>query len=174
MGSLSELFKNEVEKTTPAELEQPATEVVGSSGTPNGKKRVLFICTGNSVRSQMAEALLKSLGSENFEVFSAGITPAGVHRLTKQVMGEIGISMDGHHSQHVSEYENTLFDYVIPLCEVAALSCPEFPGNHQRINWYIDDPIRVLGGDDRKLTAFRITRNILKKKVQEFIQKETS
>ena len=173
MGSLSELFKNEVEKITPAEPEQPAEEAVESSSSTDGKKRVLFICTGNSVRSQMAEALLKSLGSEKFEVFSAGITPAGVHRLTKQVMGEIGISMDGHHSQHVSEYESNSFDFVIPLCEVAALSCPEFPGNNQRINWYIDDPIRVLGGDDRKLTAFRITRNILKKKVLEFIQKES-
>jgi arsenate reductase len=119
----------------------------------------------------MAEALLKSMGSDKFEVYSAGITPAGVHRLTKQVMGEIGISMDGHHSQHVSEYENMSFDYVIPLCEVAALSCPDFPGENKRINWYIDDPIRVLGGDERKLAAFRITRNILKKKIQAFIEK---
>ncbi|MBN2601644.1 MAG: arsenate reductase ArsC [Candidatus Marinimicrobia bacterium] len=174
MGSLSELFKNELENNKPVDPEPQTTETVDLSGTSNEKKRVLFICTGNSVRSQMAEALLKSLGSEKFEVFSAGITPAGVHRLTKQVMGEVGISMDGHHSQHVGEYENTSFDYIIPLCEVAALSCPEFPGNHQRINWYIDDPIRVLGGDDRKLTAFRITRNILKKKVLEFIQNESS
>ncbi|MDO9548299.1 MAG: arsenate reductase ArsC [Candidatus Marinimicrobia bacterium] len=169
MGSLSDLFKNEIEKIKPADPD-PVTDSVEIDKPSDGKKRVLFICTGNSVRSQMAEALLKSLGSDRFEVFSAGITPAGVHRLTKQVMGEVGISMDGHHSQHVSEYENTLFDYVIPLCEVAALSCPEFPGEHQRINWYIDDPIRVLGGDERKLTAFRITRNILKKKVLAFIQ----
>jgi len=169
MGSLSDLFKNETGKIKQTEPE-PVDDAIEIGKPTDGKKRVLFICTGNSVRSQMAEALLKSLGSDKFEVFSAGITPAGVHHLTKQVMGEIGISMDGHHSQHVSEYENTVFDFVIPLCEVAALSCPEFPGKHQRINWYIDDPIRVLGGDERKLTAFRITRNILKKKVQAFIQ----
>ncbi|MBU0710904.1 arsenate reductase ArsC [bacterium] len=169
MGSLSDLFKNEVDKIKQTDPE-PVDDAIEIDKPADGKKRVLFICTGNSVRSQMAEALLKSLGSDKFEVYSAGITPAGVHRLTKQVMGEVGISMDGHHSQHVSEYETTLFDYVIPLCEVAALSCPEFPGEHQRINWYIDDPIRVLGGDERKLTAFRITRNILKKKVLAFIQ----
>ena len=172
MGSLGDLFKSEAEKIKPADLE-PTSMVVENDRPTDGKKQVLFICTGNSVRSQMAEALLKSRGSDSFEVFSAGITPAGVHRLTKQVMGEIGISMNGHHSQHVSEYENTFFDYVIPLCEVAALSCPEFPGNHKRINWYIDDPIRVLGDDERKLTAFRITRNILKKKVLAFIKEVT-
>ena len=119
MGSLSDLFKREVEKIKPAEP-KPAINAVENDKPLDGKKRVLFICTGNSVRSQMAEALLKSRGADSFEVFSAGITPAGVHRLTKQVMGEIGISMNGHHSQHVSEYENTFFDYVIPLCE-----CPK-------------------------------------------------
>lgn len=173
MGSLSDLFKNEMKKKSPLDPglgEAPVKERTNTPGQVGDKKRVLFICTGNSVRSQMAEALLKSLGSEQFEVYSAGITPAGVHRLTKQVMAEIGISMGGHHSQHVSEFENTSFDYVIPLCEVAVLSCPEFPGDHKRLNWYIDDPIRVFGGDERKLMAFRITRNILKKKVENFIK----
>lgn len=173
MGSLSDLFENEMKKKEHLDSgpgDSPAEIHTDAPDNASGKKRILFICTGNSVRSQMAEALLKSLGSEKFEVYSAGITPAGVHRMTKQVMAEIGISMEGHHSQHVSEYENTSFDYVIPLCEVAALSCPEFPGNHERLNWYIDDPIRVFGGDERKLMAFRITRNILKKKIEEFIK----
>ena len=172
MSTLSDLFKNEINSKKDVTSEQKpiadndeTSHVVGSD-----KKRVLFICTGNSVRSQMAEALLKSLGGDRFEVYSAGTNPAGVHHLTKQVMAEIGISMDGHYSQHISEYADTQFDYVIPLCEVAALSCPDFPGEYERINWYIDDPIRVFGDDQRKLTAFRITRNILKKKVEDFIK----
>ncbi len=172
MPSLSDLFKdndNLQKPDNPPSEAKPATRPESSAG----KKRVLFICTGNSVRSQMAEALLKSLGAEHFDAYSAGITPAGVHHLTKQVMGEIGISMAGHRSQHVNEYADMQFDFVIPLCEVAALSYPDFPGAPQRINWYIDDPIRVIGDDTRKLTAFRITRNILKNKIQSFIQKNS-
>ncbi|MCK4641336.1 MAG: arsenate reductase ArsC [Candidatus Marinimicrobia bacterium] len=162
MGDLSELFRNE-QKT------ESKTEPKSEPKPSDGKKKVLFICTGNSVRSQMAEALLKAHAGDIFDVHSAGITPAGVHRLTKQVMAEIGISMEGHHSIHVNEYADTEFDYVIPLCEVAVLSCPDFPGESKRINWYIDDPIRILGDEERKLMAFRITRNILKQKVKTFI-----
>lgn len=172
MPSLSDLFKNDTDIPKPIDS-KPAKGSLEESIPSSGKKRVLFICTGNSVRSQMAEALLKSLGAEHFEAYSAGITPAGVHRLTKQVMGEIGISMEGHHSQHVNEYADMDFDYVIPLCEVAALSCPDFPGSPHRINWYIDDPIRVFGDDERKLMAFRITRNILKNKIHSFIQENS-
>jgi len=133
------------------------------------KKSVLFICTGNSVRSQMAEALLRHFGGQQFEVYSAGFTPAGIHRYTKQVLGEIGIKIDSQYSQHVDEYRPRPFDYVIVLCEVAALSCPTFPGSAERINWFIDDPIRVIGSDERRLMAFQITRNILKERVMKFI-----
>jgi len=143
------------------------------SGKTARKKRVLFICTGNSVRSQMAEAFLKAHGGDNFEVFSAGITPAGVNSFTKHVMNEVGISMEDHYSQYVDEYAETSFDYVIPLCEVAALSCPNFTGDYKTINWFIDDPIRVFGDEERKLMAFRITRNIIEKKVLEFIEKNS-
>jgi len=138
------------------------------------KKRVLFVCTGNSVRSQIAEAFLKAHGGDNFEVFSAGITPAGIHRFTKQVMSEVGISMEDHYSQYVGEYAETTFDYVIPLCEVAALSCPDFPGDYKTINWFTDDPIRIIGDDERKLMAFRITRNIIEKKVLNFIEENST
>ncbi len=163
MKKANDLFRGETQKDK--EKSEP--------GKTTRKKRVLFICTGNSVRSQMAEALLRAHGGDKFEVFSAGITPAGVHRLTKQVMSEVGISMEGHYSQYVGEYAETSFDYVIPLCEVAALSCPNFPGDYKTINWFIDDPIRVFGDEERKLMAFRITRNIIEKKVLEFIEKNS-
>jgi arsenate reductase len=171
MGSLSELFQDEIKNRS---RDIPSAEKpTENDKTESGTKKVLFICTGNSVRSQIADAFLKNLGGDNFEVYSAGVTPAGVHNLTKQVMGEIGISMEGYRSNHVEEYKNIAFDYVIPLCEVAALSCPEFPGKHERINWYIDDPIRIIGDENRKLMAFRITRKIIKKKVSEFIKQVT-
>jgi arsenate reductase len=166
MGNLNELFRNEQKTET-------KTDSTSEPKPLDKKKKVLFICTGNSVRSQMAEALLKAHAGDIFDVHSAGITPAGVHRLTKQVMAEIGISMEGHRSIHVNEYADTEFDYVIPLCEVAVLSCPNFPGESKRINWYIDDPIRILGDEERKLMAFRITRTILKKKVLTFINEKS-
>jgi len=136
------------------------------------KLNVLFVCTGNSVRSQMAEALLRNFGGDKFNVFSAGTNPAGVHINTIKVMNEIGISMDGHRSKHLEEFKDKDLDYVIPLCEVAALSCTIFQGNGKILNWFIDDPIRVLGGEERRLMAFRITRNILKKKVLDFIKEQ--
>lgn len=132
--------------------------------------KVLFICTGNSVRSQMAEALLKHFGGDKFEVYSAGTSPAYVHPNTIKVMEEIGISMDGHRSKHTSEVEKIDFDYVILLCEVAAASCSHLKGKKGTLKWFIDDPIRVIGPEERKLTAFRITRNILKDKILKFIK----
>lgn len=148
-------------------------EEKSESGNTTIKKRVLFVCTGNSVRSQMAEAFLKAHGGDEFEVFSAGITPAGVNSFTKQVMSEVGISMEDHYSQYVDEYAETSFDYVILLCEVAALSCPNFPGDYKTLNWFIDDPIRVFGDEERKLMAFRVTRNIIEKKVLKFIEENS-
>ncbi|MBO8131350.1 MAG: arsenate reductase ArsC [Candidatus Marinimicrobia bacterium] len=138
-----------------------------------GKLKVLFICTGNSVRSQMAEALIKKMAGDKFEAYSAGISPAYVHPFTIQVMKEIGISMDGHRSKHISEVENIEFDYVINLCEVAAMSCSNLKGKVNTLSWFIEDPIRILGDDERKLNAFRITRDILKNKISKFIKETT-
>jgi len=134
------------------------------------KLKVLFVCTGNSVRSQMAEALLKHFGGDKFEVYSAGTSPAYVHPNTIQVMDEIGISMEGHRSKHISEVEQIDFDYVILLCEVAATSCAHLKSKKGTLTWFIEDPIRVIGPEERKFTAFRITRDILKNKILEFIK----
>jgi len=136
------------------------------------KKKVLFVCTGNSVRSQMAEAYLKELDNEHFATYSAGVTPAGVHELTRKVMDEEGISLENHYSKNVRKFEQKNFDYVIPLCEVAAMSLPEFPGDYERLNWYMDDPIRVLGDQEKRLRAFRFTRNLIRRRIENFIKKE--
>jgi len=163
MGDLAKLFQDEIGKK-----HGDGNSV--SSSSDDTKKKVLFVCTGNSVRSQMAEALLRTYGGDKFEAFSAGTTPAGIHALTKQVLAEMNITTEGQYSKHIDELADIKFDYVIPLCEVAALSCVNIIGNYERINWYIDDPIRVLGDEERKLMAFRITRNILKQKVLKFIE----
>ncbi len=136
------------------------------------KEKVLFICTGNSVRSQMAEAILRDLGDKYYEIYSAGIKPAGVHRLTTQVMIEEGISLDDHFSKHVNDYKDKKFDYIIPLCEVAVLSLPKFAGNPKQLNWLIDDPIRVFGPDEVRIKAFRFTRNLLKDKITNFVKEQ--
>ncbi len=135
------------------------------------KPKVLFICTGNSVRSQMAHGFLRHYAGDRVDVYSAGITPAGVHRLTRKVMAEVGVNMDGHESNHVQEYVHIPFDYIIPLCEVAALDCPTYPGNGIKLSWFVEDPIRVMGDENRRLTAFRITRNTIRTRVKEFIRK---
>jgi arsenate reductase len=163
MGDLAKLFQDEIEK------KHENSKGINSS-SDDTRKKVLFVCTGNSVRSQMAEALLRTYGGDKFEVFSAGTTPAGIHALTKHVLAEMNVTTEGQYSKHIDEFADINFDYVIPLCEVAALSCVNITGDHERINWYIDDPIRVLGDDERKLMAFRITRNILKQKVLKFIE----
>lgn len=137
------------------------------------KYSVLFVCTGNSVRSQMAEALLRHLGGERFEVNSAGITPAGVHRFTKQVLSEIGIDIGNQYSKHIDTLEGQTFDYVIFLCEVAAATCPDVKANIERLHWFIDDPIRVIGNDERRLMAFRWIRDLLKTRIKEFIRHVT-
>jgi arsenate reductase len=133
------------------------------------KRDVLFICTGNSVRSQMAEAFLRHHGSDYFNAYSAGSSPLHIYPLTRKVMEEIGISLDGHYSKSLDEFKDKKFDYVIVLCEVAALSCPTFPGKYEKVNWFIDDPIRVIGSEEKRLTAFRTTRDIIKQKVVDFI-----
>ena len=95
------------------------------------KKNILFICTGNSVRSQMAHALFNDLTNFKHNVYSGGVKPYKVHDITKKVMADINISMLDHRANHVEEYVDIKFDYVIVLCEMAFLSIPKFKGEHQ-------------------------------------------
>src|SRR4030067_2549503 len=104
------------------------------------KKKVLFVCTGNSGRSQMAEGLLKALGSGQWKVQSAGIIQSYVHPLAIQVMEEIGIDISQHTSKSMDQFINEKFDYVITLCDYAAQVCPNFPGQGKRLHWPFEDP----------------------------------
>jgi arsenate reductase len=131
------------------------------------KTSVLFLCTGNSCRSQMAEAWLRELGGEHFTVVSAGLEPHGVHPLTIQVMEETGYDMSGHRSKHLDEFVGAIdFDYLITVCGNADERCPVFPGMGTRLHWPFEDPASFEGPPDQKLDFFRRVREQIKQKIQ--------
>ncbi len=125
------------------------------------KAKVLFLCTGNSARSQMAEALLRQQANDQFEVFSAGLDPQGVHPLTLKVLEELGIDASQQRSKSVSEYLGQVnFGYVITVCGNAEEKCPTtFLGVSQRLHWPFDDPASVEGTNEEQLLAFRQVRD---------------
>ena len=123
------------------------------------KKRVLFLCTGNSCRSQMAEGLLRSLAGERFEVHSAGTRPQGVNPRAVCAMRELGIDIGAQSSEHVDRYLGTGIDTVITVCDHAAENCPTFPERARRIHWRFDDPAMATGTDAERMEVFRHVRD---------------
>jgi len=134
------------------------------------KKKVLFICTGNSCRSQIAEGLLKFLGKEKFEVFSAGSHPSKLNLHAIKVMEEIGIDISGQKSEGIKLFLNTGIDILITVCDEANNHCPIFPGQIERIHWSIKDPFVSWNYDPDQLENFRTTRKIIKTKINEFLK----
>lgn len=131
--------------------------------------RVLILCTGNCVRSQMAEGLLRQLGGSGYEVHSAGSKPNGwVSPLAIEAMGKIGIDISGHLSKSVAEFEGQKFDTVITVCDSAAEECPVFPGS-ERIHWSIWDPGSATGSQEEKLAAFCRVRDELASRLRQFL-----
>jgi len=116
--------------------------------------RVIFVCTGNSARSQMAEALLQRDGGDRFEVFSAGVSPRGVHPMTIVSLDKVGIDITGARSKAVGEFLGQRFDYVITVCDRARATCPVFPGGGTTLHWGIDDPAEATGSDAERQAAF--------------------
>ena len=136
------------------------------SGAP---LRVLFVCTGNSARSLMAEALLRKHGGASFEVHSAGTEPKGVNPMTLRVLGEAGIDASWARSKSVSEYLGQHFDYVVTVCDQARQSCPVFPGVHESLHWGYEDPAAVEGTEAERLAAFRRVFIQLGERIQQFV-----
>jgi arsenate reductase len=129
---------------------------------------VLFVCTGNSARSILAEALLREQGGSAFEVHSAGTEPKGINPLTVRVLAEAGIPTDGLRSKSVGEYLGQSFDYVITVCDNARQVCPVFPGVHESRHWGYDDPAAVAGPEDVRLAAFRRTFTAMGTRINQF------
>ena len=124
------------------------------------KPRVLFLCTGNSARSQMAEALLRHLGRDQFEVHSAGLEPKGIHPLTIRALEEIGLDVSQQTSKALSTYlGKTHFAYLITVCSSAEEKCPIFPGMGTRLHWPFDDPAAAGGSEEERLAVFRRVRD---------------
>jgi len=136
--------------------------------------KVLFLCTGNSARSQMAEAFLRKYGGGRFEAYSAGLEPREINPNTWKVMKEIGIDLAGQRSKHLSEYMGKVhFGYVITVCAQADESCPAvFPGMGQRLHWEIDDPAAFDGTDAQILNRFRQARDEIDGRIQVWLQEQ--
>jgi arsenate reductase len=131
------------------------------------KKKVLFLCTENSCRSQMAEGILRHLMGDKFEVESAGTRPSVVNPAAIKVMAEIGIDISGHRSKSVEEFQGMNFDFVITTCDAARETCPVFPGKARRLHWSFNDPAAVRGSEEEILSAFRKVRDEIKQRIQE-------
>ena len=132
------------------------------------KKRVLILCTGNSARSQMAEAVLREIGKGAFETYSAGTEPRGVNPLTVRALSNAGIDISGARSKPVSDFFGQPFDYVITVCDNANENCPVFPGKTERIHWGFDDPAAVEGTWNERLSAFRRVRDEIAARLREW------
>ncbi len=116
--------------------------------------RVLFVCTGNSARSQMAEALLRQIGRGAFETSSAGTDPRGVNPLTVRALANVGIDASAARSKSVTEFLGQSFDYVVTVCDRARESCPVFPGGAESLHWGFDDPAEATGTEAERLAVF--------------------
>jgi arsenate reductase len=136
------------------------------------KAKVLFLCTGNSARSQMAEGFLRHYADDSFEAYSAGLEPKGMNPLTVKVMQEIGIDVSGQRSKHVREYLGYVnFAYLIIVCGDAEEKCPTvFVGVSQRMFWPFDDPAKAEGGEEEKLAEFRRVREQIGERMREWLR----
>lgn len=131
--------------------------------------RVIFVCTGNSARSQMAEAILRRDGGAAFEVVSAGVDPRGVHPLTIKALAKAGIDISGAESKSVGQFLGQRFDYVITVCDRARASCPVFPGGSETLHWGIEDPVELVGSEEERLAAFEKAMTELSGRIRTFV-----
>jgi arsenate reductase len=131
---------------------------------------VLFVCNGNSARSQIAEALLARFGGRDFDAFSAGTRPRRVHPLAVRALAEVGIDWHAGRAKSVTELVDRRFDYVITLSNSAREECPSLSGPHSSLHWHLEDPSTIDGSEDRRLEAFRATRTELTTRLRPFIE----
>lgn len=139
------------------------------------KQRVLFLCTGNSARSQIAEAFLRKYGSDRFEAHSAGLEPKGLNPFTVKVMQEIGIDVSGQTSKGVDTYlGKTLFQYLVTVCDDADKNCPTvWPGVGNRMHWSFQDPAAAEGTEEEKLAKFREVRDLIEVKIKGWLAEQS-
>lgn len=132
-------------------------------------QRVIFVCTHNSARSQMAEGMLRAWGGGGFEVFSAGTEATHVRPEAIRVMDEIGIDISGQTSKTLEPFLGEAFSRLITVCDQAREACPTIPGVAQQAHWSIDDPSAVEGDDETRMEAFRTARDVLRDRIRIFL-----
>ena len=133
-------------------------------------KRILFVCTGNSARSQMAEAILRTLGGDEYEALSAGVKPGPqVNPFALEVLKERGISVEGLSPKHAKEFLTLDIDLVVTVCDNAKQTCPHFPGARAYEHWSLEDPAAFQGTHFETLQVFRETRNEIERRIRTVI-----
>jgi arsenate reductase (thioredoxin) len=138
------------------------------------KQRVLFLCTGNSARSQMAEAFLRQYGGERFEAHSAGLEPKGLNPLTVKVMSEVGVDISSHTSKGIDVYFGEPLPYLITVCDDADQNCPTgWTGVKTRMHWSFEDPARFEGTEEERLAKFREVRDLIEQKIRAWVAEQS-
>jgi arsenate reductase (thioredoxin) len=138
-----------------------------SAAESGDQARVLFLCTHNSARSQMAEGLLSHLAGDRFEAMSAGTEATRVRPLAIRAMEEIGIDISGQESKTLDQYLQEPFDHVITVCDDANEACPFFPGAANRLHWSFEDPSKAEGSEEQRLQVFRRVRDELRERIEQ-------
>jgi arsenate reductase len=138
----------------------------------DGPLRVIFVCTHNSARSQMAEGMLRAWGGDRFEVFSAGTEATRVRPEAIAVMAEIGIDIGGQASKTLEPFLGESFGWLITVCDQAREACPTLPGVRNQAHWSIEDPSGIEGAEETRLQAFRAARDELRNRVRAFLRAE--
>jgi arsenate reductase len=136
------------------------------------RPRVLFLCTHNSARSQMAEGFLRAIAGDRFEVASAGTEATRVHPLAIRVMDEVGIDLRGHASKTLDGFLAEPWEWVITVCDSANQRCPVFPGRVRRVHWSLEDPSAAGGTEDERLAVFRRVRGEIAGRIRDWLAGE--
>ena len=132
----------------------------------DGRLRVLFLCTHNSARSQMAEGLLRHFASDRFEVHSAGTEATSVRPQAVSAMAEVGVDLSGQESKTLERYLGEPFDYVVTVCDAAKEACPVFPGAKNHWHWSFEDPSQATGTEEERLEVFRTVRDEIRERIE--------
>jgi arsenate reductase len=145
---------------------------VAAAAEAGERARVLFLCTHNSARSQMAESLLRHLAGDRFDAYSAGTEATCVKPLAVRAMDEVGVDISGQESKILDRYLEGPFDYVITVCDDANEACPFFPGARNRLHWSFEDPSRAEGSEQERLEVFRSVRDRIRERIEQELVNE--
>jgi len=137
-------------------------------------QRVLFLCTHNSARSQMAEGLLRAAAGDHYQALSAGTEATGVRPEAIRAMAELGIDISAQHSKTLERFLGQRIDWLITVCDQAREACPTLPGVANQLHWSVEDPSAVTGTDDERLAAFRAARDDLARRIEAFLSESAT